>query len=54
MLGRNIASINKGKLNAGNQTISLSEMGFNGAAGAYMMNIQIDDVVIHKQIIQQK
>jgi len=54
MLGRNVASINKGKLNAGNQTISLSEMGFNGAAGAYMMNIQIDDVVIHKQIIQQK
>lgn len=54
MLGRNVASINKGKLNAGNQSISLSEMGFNGAAGAYMMNIQIDDMVIHKQIIQQK
>lgn len=53
MIGRTVAQADKGTLNAGNQSVSLQDIGFKGTAGAYMVQIQIDGVIITKQIIQQ-
>ncbi len=54
MIGRTVAQSDRGSLAQGKQSVSLSDLGFNAQAGAYMIQIRIDDVIITKQLIRQQ
>ena len=52
MLGKSIRSTTLGKVNAGKREVMLDESYF-GAAGAYLIKVEIDGKPVYKQVIKQ-
>ena len=54
MIGRLVADMDNGSQSAGQHSATINAEKFSASTAAYMVRIQIDDVVITKQIIRMK